>query len=87
MNSPLSQNLDGELTSVTERVSDVNRGQQKGGPIELTSVTELGSDVNRGQQKEGPTELTSVIEFVSDVAAGRGVQGGLSGQQDTRQGD
>ena len=58
-----------------------------GGPGELTSVTELVSDVNRGQQKGDPVELTSVIELVSDVAAGRGVQGGLSGQQDTRQGD
>ena len=89
----------GELTSVTELVSDVNRGQKKGGPDELTSITklvsdgeltsvaELVSDVNRGQQKGGPVELTSVIELVSDVAAGRGVQGGLSGQQDTRQGD
>ena len=61
-------------------------GNKKGVPLN-SPVTELGSDVNRGQQKEGPIELTSVIEFVSDVAAGRGVQGGLSGQQDTRQGD
>ena len=90
-----------ELTSDTELVSDVNRGEKNGGPGELSChrtcirCQQRGPPVNsplsqnlyRMSTKGAPGELTSVTELVSDVAASRGVQGGLSGQQDTRQGD